>query len=116
MNRSLVVGCWSLAKIRLRQRPAGSKSSWIRCFDAPQSITDNRFDLRNLAAFQHGEELVNQVCVPEARLRFYPHGVFGLFVGLGHFVGAGGAQGVVDVDDLQDAGQERNFFFVRPSG
>ena len=57
---------------------------------------------------EHGEILGDQFGVPEAAGGFFAHGLGGLFVGERGFVGAGGAERVVDVYDLQNSRQYGN--------
>src|SRR4029077_15796855 len=68
-----------------------------------------RTGLRYLALLlEHGEVLCDQFGVPEAAGSFFAHGLGGLVVGLWRLVGTGSAESVVDIDDLEDARQDRD--------
>jgi hypothetical protein len=68
-----------------------------------------RTGLRYLAfLFEHGEVFGYQFGVPEAAGGFFVHGLGGHFVREGGFVGAGGAEGVIDIDNLEDSGENWN--------
>ena len=69
-----------------------------------------------LALIQHGEEFAHQFFIPQSGVSFLAHGDGGLIVTQGRFVGAGRAQGVVNIHHLQNARQQGNFTFEQSIG
>src|SRR6266700_2227945 len=64
-----------------------------------------RTTLRHLTLlFEHGEVFCNEFRVPQAAPSFFAHGLGGQFVGQRRFVGARGAERIVDIHNLQDSG------------